>query len=194
MVKNKKAKFSLIFVSILVLIGAAKGETVIVPEDSTKTEIHSIMTLRVSLLSALQKYSMISGSLTALKPFEFGAGVFNDNLNGYFANAGYVLPWSGDNYASSQGMLREVFVVLGYRWEEPRRGTSFGERFADENGKIPNVIHSLTAELGLDATEWLTLKFGAALRISLGVQYLINKWSGSPDIAPLLDLSLGVAL
>ena len=176
--------------SVLVL-STATGNAQEIPSapGAGSNMIQPLMTIHFSLLSAVQEIAMVSGTLTAFRPLEIGAGIFDGKLKkGYFARIGYAIPWKESEYDLGPGMVREVVVMSGYKYAEPGTMEQEGVRL-----EIPEKINGLTLELALEAVEWLNPFFGLSLHLSLGVNYWLTEWEGKPDLESIMDVSVGVA-
>jgi hypothetical protein len=176
----------------LISTGTAK-ETPSVPEYGA-TELQPLMTIHFSLLSAVHEIAMISGSLTAFRPFELGAGIFDGKLRkGYFVRAGYAVPWKENEYAMGPGMVREIVGLAGFKHAEP--GSTFESEgvYYNPSNSPPKSLNAVTLELALEAVEWLNPFFGLSLHLSLGVNYWLTEWKGKPDLESIIDVSIGVA-
>ncbi|MFC1586109.1 hypothetical protein ACFL5V_11215 [Fibrobacterota bacterium] len=167
------------------LTAAIPGEETPSVPQARAEELNPIVTVHISLLGAVQESAILSSTLTAFKPFEFGLGVFDGvSRTGYFMKLGYAVPWRESEYDLGPGMTREIVVFGGFRHVEP--GT-----YSYESGRNFNAV---TMEMGLDAVEWLNPFFGISLHLSLGINYWLTEWKGKPDMEPLMDVSIGIAL
>lgn len=160
--------------------------------DAPKSEIKSIGIVRLSMLKALEGSSNFSFSLSAFRPFELGGGFFNERarkVNGFYVNTGIFIPWIGDRYTIGRATTRELFMVAGYMHEKPIKGITSSS--ANSNTRI----QSLTYEIGLENIEWMSPSFGFDLRLSLGLQYIINSptlWD-TVNLAPIIEIAFGIA-
>ena len=188
MVFFRKTAFLFLFVLVLLITTSTAQETPSVPRPSS-SKIQPLMTIHFSLLSAVQEIAMVSGSLTAFRPFELGAGIFDGKLKkGYFVRIGYAIPWKESEYAMGPGMIREIVIMGGFKYAEPGTFEQQGIRL-----DVPESINAITLELALEAVEWLNPFFGLSLHLSLGVNYWLTEWEGKPDMESLMDVSVGVA-
>lgn len=147
----------------------------------------SVGAFRMSLLSAFNKQVMVSGTLTALRPFDLSMGVFNNVWDGYFLKSGFSLPWKSESDDFTSGFQREIFFLGGYRFEEPGTvSNQFGNTPPKEN------VHSLTLDLGIEVVDWLNQQLGLEFVASVGTQFLLNVPKSRSALEPLLDLSVGI--
>ncbi len=152
----------------------------------------SILTLKLSVMSALLETAKAAISITALKPAEFNFGVFSSSKEeGTFMSAGVSIPWRDINH-TREGMVREIFITGGFKYSKP--GPEFNKgTLSNAIADPPDHLKSILVTIGLEAVEWLMPIFGLSWQMSLSMDYLLTEYENAPRISPIVDVTVGVA-